>query len=557
MKKLLKGILSIALVATTLTIQAVKEDDFDAFGKPFFAQRSQGANLARRLVGEVHELVPDLDCMNGVISITPEWSQSFNSKKLGQYFSFRRTPTGMCDDDDNDIDLNVMRFKGRLVGDTANPENDREVLADNFLLASDFDGEVTLKPRMENFIFDINFRLNLNKWADGLYFEVDVPVNWTRWDMNLEERRINAGTDISIAAADAANGLFTTEAPVNSIIDAWKGVAEDQNFIFTATTGPEPVNLTIENMKYAKINGKHKKWGVADVELVLGKNYACNDCYHFGLNLRLTIPTGTRPDAEFVFEPIVGNGRHVQAGVGASGHTTLWEDDCYDRSFSIWFDSAIYHMFRAKQKRTFDLKDNGAGSRYLLFKQFNDDKMFTNTLVRGPNITTLDAKVKVNAVGEAVILLNYQDCGFTFDFGYNLWGRSKEDIELDEKIPEDRFGLWGGTPIESNGVEALAAQNRTNSKVKINGENASAIGDGPLLPAPATPVFLKTANIDTESAEAPAALSHKVFTHLGYTWEGCNYAPFFGVGGEVEFSGKRNHAVDQWGVWAKVGLAFS
>ena len=102
--------------------------------------------------------------------------------------------------------------------------------------------------------------------------------------------------------------------------------------------------------------------------------------------------------------------------------------------------------------------------------------------------------------------------------------------------------------------------NLTNSQVRINGANASATGDGFILTPDgerANPVFVNIANLNIAGGEAPSALSHKVFTHLGYTWEGCDYSPFFGVGGEVEFSGKHNRAFNQWGVWAKGGFAFS
>jgi len=55
----------------------------------------------------------------------------------------------------------------------------------------------------------------------------------------------------------------------------------------------------------------------------------------------------------------------------------------------------------------------------------------------------------------------------------------------------------------------------------------------------------------------PTALTHSVFVHLGYTWDCYDYAPFFGIGGAVEFSGRDNNALNVWSVWAKAGFAFA
>ena len=557
MKQRFKQLLSIALVTCALTAHAQDTDDRNnsAFGKPYFQARSQGQNLARRLVGDAHELYRcDFDCINGVLAIIPQWSQTFDRHQLGDYFSFRN-PTA--------VEANFMSFRGSLVpGATA---ANTDVRAENFLLPSNFDGIVELRPNVKNFIADINFRLNLDEWLCGLYFEVDIPVNWTRWSMGLEERVIAAGTNFSIPASNPpADNIapFTWPTPIHTIIEAWTGTFNGQvNFTSVAQPAavpplaasplPNPIQITIEEMQFARIRGHKSKTGVADLEFVLGYNFFCNDCYHLGANLRVTAPTVTRPDAEFMFEPIVGNGHHVKLGGGLNGHAILWENGC-DQSFSLWFDSAFYHEFNARQKRTFDLIGNGIGSRYLLYKRFTPGAApntfeFANTFVPGPNVNTVDSKVKINVSGEAILMFDYQRCGFTFDAGYGIWGRSKEEITIVGEIPPNTFGLLGGTPIDNN---VPGAANRTNSQVRINGAGATADGD-------AVQVFTTVDRLDKESAEAPSALSHKVFAHLGYTWEGCDYSPFFGFGGEAEFSGKHNRALDQWSVWVKTGFAFS
>lgn len=539
MNRFIKTMAALSLLCATTTHT---KHEKDAFGKPFFLNRSQGHNLPRRLVGEAHELYRcDLACLNGIVSLTPEWSQTFNSDALGRYFSFKnpgqKNPT-------------TMQFRGRLA---PNFTDDTNVQAENFLLPSDFEGQVTFEPNVQNFIADINFRLNLDEWACGLYFEVGIPINWTRWDMNLKETMPTGTGLISIEAADINQDSYTTQAPFTGIIDAWKGLEKERTFTFANGADPD-INITIKKMEFARINASQHKTSIAGLQFILGYKFLCTDTYHLAANLRVVAPTGTRPSGKFVFEPLVGNGRHTQLGGGISAHYLFWDSGC-DQSLSMWFDSAVYHLFSVKQKRTFDLKNNGIGSRYLLFKQFQEGQFLSGnagTFVPGPNVTTLESKVKIDVVGEALLMLDYQHCGWTVDVGYNIWGRTKENIKLDEEIEKGTFGLWGGTPIDN--INVPNAQNRTNSQVKIDGQGFVQNGVPFDQPSPQT---VSNENIDMEGAQAPAAVSHKFFTHLGYIWETCDYSPFFGVGGEVEFSGKQNKAFDQWGVWAKGGFAFA
>ena len=499
MNRIQKGFLSLVLIVGGVA-QASSEP---VFGKTFFNHRSQGSNLARWVAGQAHHThLCDTDCINGSVAVTPHYFQTFNEKELGQWFFFNGT--------------NTMRF---------GPAGTSDVFARNFFLNDQFDGTATVNPRVRNFAVDLNFFLGLDEWVCGLYCRVDIPIVWTSWDMRLTETNTSGGDDI------AANRLGNTAAaasPRTSIKQAWRGKDLD----------PNNFPHLKQEMRFARIDGKQTKASVADVTFVLGYDFVCNECAHLGLNLQVIAPTGTRPDAEFVFEPIVGNGRHVEVGGGLSGHYEVWNNGC-DQSFGVFVEGAVYHMFRAKQKRTFDLKDNGIGSHYLMFKKFNDNGDYADEIVFGPNVLTRNVKVNNDAHGEAVVMFDYQNCGFTFDAGYNLWGRTGDNLKITEEIPANTFGVQGDTPTTNND---------TQSKADIKGNFGA---------TETTPVFISTEDLDIESAKHPGAVSHKVFGHLAYTWENCDYLPFLGLGGEVEFSGRNNRAFDQWGVWVKGGFTFS
>lgn len=517
---------------------------FAAHGKPFLAARSQGNNLARRLVGEIHELLHcGNQCRNGIISITPEWSQNFNTASTGNYFSLRPSDRSHA---------NTMSFRGsQAQNPTFSPEN-TDIVAENFLLASNFSGNTTLLPHIENFVADINMRINLYNRLPGLYIEIGVPIVWTQSHVELfNTSSQNPGTVIAIAASNSSIDtptFFETPAPFHTIQEAYKGIREQQEFIFTNAPA-EPITINIDNLQFARIDGKQTKSGVADIELVAGYNILCKEKYHLALNARVTVPTGNRPEAVYVFEPIIGNGHHLQIGGGLNWHAVVW-NGC-GKSWRIWFDSALYYGFNTKQRRTFDLRGNGVGSRYLLLKRFDEAGTFEDRFIPGPNLTTLHAKVKQGLIGQAVLMADYQRGGMTIDCGYGIWGRDKESITVTDEIEQGTYGIWGGTPIDNLIPDAA---NRTNSQTTINGLNFYT-ATNPLFDIP-SPHTLSNANIDPASAESPAALAHSLFIHISYAWRRRHVTPLIGIGGQVEISGKQNNALNMWSVWAKLGMAW-
>ena len=518
MRHIVKSIFSFFILVSAFNLYSVvgKPDIAEVFGKSFFAQHPQGRRQPERLVGVLDDKLVrcDMECFNGVVAATIEYNRSFNGDSIAKYLFFNGTES--------------MIFAG---GGT--PAANKDVNADNFILANDFYGAVTAKPKYQSAIIDLFFHFNLDEWVCGLYFEAGIPITWTKWELELVETDTNKGTNI------LANqfGNLETPAPINSIRAGWAGQG------INTTTLP----LLKDTMNFAKVAETSKtKTSVADLEFVLGYNFLCCDSYHFGINARAVAPTGTRPDGEFFFEPVVGNGHHFMFGGGAWAHFDLWSNGC-DQVFDVWLDGTVYTMFRARQKRTFDFTENGIGSRYLLLKKFTTDGTAVAEVVRGPNVTTLDCKVRNAATGQATIIFDYYNCGFTFDVGYSLWGRTHEKINITGEIEKNIYGIKGDTDVQPGGVGGTSLD--TASKTKINGENGDVFD--------ATRVFIKTEDLNPKSAEHPSAFSHTIFAHLNYTWEDCDYTPFLGFGGKAEFSGKGNRAFDIWGIWAKGGFTFS
>src|SRR6185436_1681238 len=118
-------------------------------------------------------------------------------------------------------------------------------------------------------------------------------------------------------------------------------------------------------------------------------------------------PTGNKPEGEFLFEPIVGNGHHWTLGVGFNAHAMLWRSECDDSCFGFYLDANITHLFSTCQRRAFDLCTPGANSRYMLAQKLGtntqelnggsstSDSQFINIFAPVANLTT--SKVNVSA----------------------------------------------------------------------------------------------------------------------------------------------------------------
>jgi len=478
-------------------------------GKTFFQQRSQGMHDMLHMAGKSRlEYTRDYPYFSGFHSPTAAFYKSLSPAKLSEYLFFNGT--------------NTLQF-----GPLGDP--DTEIFSRNFFLNDDFRGQATIKPTVENFLFDIYFQFEFDHIIENLYLTLDFPLVWSEWDIGLEQMISTSGKTI------AANALGNPEAkssPLRSILSGWKGATINQGLF------PDLTQI----MNFATIDGKQTRGSLADFHCALGYFWARNECYHFSTEARLVIPTGTRPEGEFFFEPIIGNGRHTELGLGLNGHYQLYNWHHY-HILGIYFDLGLYYMFKATQRRTFDLKNNGIGSRYLLFKKFDSQGVYANEILFGPNVTTLKCRTHSPFQTQGTLLFDYQRCNLTFDIGYSLWFRTKETLTLSEKIDPNTFGIQGNTPT------AGANKDTTASQTRIDGTNANTFDP--------TPVFISTQDIDINSAIHPKALSHTIFGYLGYIWEEHPYTPFIGFGLLGEFSGIANNALEQWAIWATSGFTFS
>jgi len=602
MYNMLKKSLCLAFLLSTCSGHAVT---------PYYSIRSQSENAARELAGagwNTQINLCDMDKWYGNFAITPEYTRSFRPCRIAQSLfgywgscSYPCYPCGPCDSTCNpcctpccDPCCDDTCYRVKISGSQVDDRGCCDWLADNFGLPTDYQSCVTFEPRIDNFLIDFNFYLGFDEWCQGLYLKIHAPVVHTKWDLNMCECIENAGEN------HHWRGYFNSAA-VTSGIETYGILRNNLVSNFTSfISGCGIINANDINFNplcYAKMDCcRHTKTALSDIQMALGWNVCCDEDYHVGLNVRATAPTGNRPEASYLFEPIVGNGKHWELGGGLSSHWTFWRSEDEEQSCAFFFDANVSHLFKAKQVRTFDLCSKPL-SRYMLAAKFNTsiDNLVagdTSEVAEAPNgqfsgiytpvanLTTMSVDVSIGVQADLAFMFQYLHNNWSFDFGYNFWGKSCEKIECRSDccpyLAENTWVLKGdafmygfyddqgtitpvalsasqynatiyqGTNNYPNGIDNIVYYRNPgvdNKKLAWNSAGGplyvfkptTEIADQEQIYTSKDPRYISFCDIDFYGARNKG-ISHKVFAHFDYTWsEHEEWIPYLGIGGEVEF----------------------
>ncbi|MEX0849772.1 MAG: hypothetical protein WD055_06075 [Candidatus Dependentiae bacterium] len=566
------------------------------FGHTDIIPRSETVNAARTLAGW-QEHINDYDVGRTYWSfyVAPEYKRSFNNQQLVDFLLGGNECFGV---------------QGSRLPDG---RSQCALLADYFGLPQDFKSKIQFSPQITSFIFDMNAYLGLDGLCEGLYLRFHAPVVHTKWDLNLCECVDMKGTNTYPAGYMSAQ-----EVPRDDLSSSFQEAITGR----FCSTCKQQKKFTYGDMKnaleFGRIQGRRNLSRLSDVHMALGYNFFNSDDHHIGLNARISFPAGNRPDPDFFFAPIVGNGHHWEAGVGYTSHIILWSSNDELDFAGFWLDANITHMFADEQCRSYDFCDN-PGSRYILLSkiipvedaQVEVDGMpipsqYQGRLFPAINLTTLQSKTSFKVQVDMVAKMSLQINGLQWDLGYNLWYRSAEklhsrcsfddclafkgDAQLYGFASQSMGDLMINDPLALNVSqhEATLYGGQGDGNFVAGAEFANANADNPALATDVNgnpleqlnqndafnlmiaqqqistsdgPILLTDCDIDECSALMPKALSHKVFGNVGYTWEHPNicFAPFLNLGTEVEWRCNcvnNNSAISQWGVWAKAGLSY-
>ena len=511
------------LLCITTTIYSSEE----LRGISIFSPRAQNDNAARDISGW-HPYIHRYDQKNNYVSfaVTPSYNQSLRPERISLAL----------------FNNDTFAITGSQIPDRENTNN---LLADYFGLSPNFSSDVFFKPCIKNLILDGVVYVGFNSWLKNLYLQLRSQLVWTQWNLHMSEQILQAGT---VPFPAGYMGPTVTPAPYESFTQALRG---------TKSFGE------VERLLFGKVNGAQAISGIANVEIVLGYDFICREDAHFGINVRVGAPTGSRTKGKFFFEPRVGNGKLWQCGIGFTGHTKIWEKDG-DQQLGFFVDANFTHFCRGNEQRSFDFLPTGTQatqigffSRYILAKEFNNNEMFDEKILPSINFTTLTCSVHVDIQMDAVLMFGYTYKDFLFDIGYNGWIRSREKVSLKECVPANRFGL--------KGVQ-FAIDPFTQTASNITESTATIFETQPIVPDNPSPVFVTTADLNLRSAASPLLLTHKFFWHFAYAFtnQQRRSVPFIGIGAEIEFEGinERNAyqpdrtTMGQASVWIKAGCTY-
>ena len=519
------------------------------FGKTFFSVRPQDSNSATEILSLLDQRKP--------FNFTLSYQKSFQNNKLGEWFLFNGSDcmTVGIPSSTEIFDIDATQFGLSLGNNGLLPPSLKTGALGNFCL----------QPQIKNYIFNFEYNFDLNNYYKGLWSRIAVPV--VRTETELKVCSSGKGIDTEPFPAHLFSlPLFeqcpTTPVPYICIADALEG---NKGF------GSVPA------LKYAKFpKNKQIKSGVAGVHFNLGCDAWRNECSYLGFGINIIAPIGNRPEGIYLLEPIIGANHCWQLGGLLEFYKKL---EVSNLKTAVYFYGTANHLFKTTQSRTFALKNNAAGSQYLLLKKFDSSITSLDAIERVANILSGETKINSNAMLDASIMLQASYCKIFFNLGYNFWLRTKEKINGNvcfTGFKENIFGIKGSQPVSTEvncscpGIIVCEPNFSTASNSTI-GKPAAA---DPVDPnGNPIPKLLTCNDIDFSAPLHPLAISNKIFGSIGYNFnlskknayywmtpfvpkcnDVCNKA-YVLLSSAVEF-GHNNSALNQWTITGKFGIEF-
>lgn len=365
------------------------------------------------------------------------------------------------------------------------------------------------------------FNYDRSQWW---YLDISTPITHVNSQLLLTETVINNGGGVDAYAS--------TSTAVANMVQAFKQ----------------------SEWCFGKIDScaHHGKTGLADIELKLGYEWMFAERANIASYMGLVIPTGNKAKAEYVFEPIVGNGKHWGLMFGSQGGFNVWNscNENWHLQFSFYTDAR--YLFQNKQMRSFDLKGK-PWSRYI--SVYADQAAATaaaalggipgrNAATAGINVFTQHVKVQPRFQYNLTTMWTLSsDCGFVGEVGYNFFAREKECVQLDcpwkvGPAIKDVLGLGQTQPIRN-----ITANSLLNNADPVSLANYSLS-------------LIQASDLDLDSAAHPAILSNTVYGSLGYKWADMCNPLHMNIGGSYEWAGKDFAVMNRWTLWGKFGVSF-
>lgn len=439
-------------------------------------------------------------------------------------------------------------------------------------------GTITLSPKVQHVGTEfLLFGMQEKKECGlGIYYKIKAP---------LGAMMITSNTCDS--ALDVCPGGFTEDTydcdPNSSQIDGYfLPPAFYYPTLTAALQGGTYLNAPLYNAGQLSCQ-KETVIRFGDLTFALGATFVAEENSLLAAGVKVSCPTGNVPTAAYILEPIFGKAGHWGVGAEAFGHHS-WDMDrrCGADKVNVWFQGEVMHLFNGRTGfRSFDLKANGKGSKYLLLQHFRyffaatpngQDIWSADTVQPAINITTLPVVSSFGVEGNFAVMVDYIRDNWNLSLGGEFWGRSAESLSVLCCAPKtfggflndyNDFNLNDYAPIgrqsmneESSAtayVEPLARINQSLPQYTA-GDVPTGLVDGS-LPSNRIPSDYNTA-LDICGAAADSIFTGKVLAELGYTWREHCSLPNLSLFGGVEFAKSGSSWPRLWSVGLQGSLQF-
>ncbi|HBS48122.1 TPA: hypothetical protein DEO28_03495 [Candidatus Dependentiae bacterium] len=511
------------LVASLVTLTGIAQVHGDT-NKTHLTPRPAAVNLAMEKTTwhtQIdHKYHKEDDKFGASIVAVPFAEFSTNKTGMGKYFGFNNM-NGLT------VGTGSLTTAGRvdrrhLIHNSLSPAgtlyyNPTLIMLPNPLLA----GNLNLEFSHRQGGVHLYYRQALDGLLKGLYFQVSAPIVWsqTRSRLNL--------------SSSQTQSIDASGYPSRSVADYFSGNITQTGVSFATQTA----------LNYSRITGNRSKTALSEIPLKLGWNFWVREAQHAGINIGITFPTGPKSKSVYLFEPLGGgNGQHWGLGAGIDTKFEPWKH--HEQALDILLVLDYRYLFKNSETRTLQLGNNSTHadwSRYFLVGHVG-----TAGVQPLANISTGKCDVTPGNQVDFLAGLAYKNGGFTFDLGYNLYGREREKVSKKFSIDETAATGYALAGYDYNATSAFAL---TNAAVKTS----PVIGQ--TYVGAATGAQLLNSDFDTGCAQTPAYVTHKIYGGIGYCFNRWETPLLLGLGADFEFASKQK-ALEQWGLWGKVGISF-
>lgn len=450
---------------------------------------------------------------------------SDSARNIGKYFMPFKSASAQVSEvlvDDASTTLHAQHFNILTqVAQAASLHVDHSLQA-----PGSFKSTISLSPRQWSAGLGLNYRhILFGKDSDNpFWIGVSVPILHVEQDLRLKE----------VIEADGG-GASTLKVPgLKPFSGTMKEALQQQSWLYG-------------KMK----NNELSRTGIGDIDVRFGVVALQTESVVFDISLGVIIPSSNKQKNQYVFEPRLGNGKHLGLMGNGQFFVALWENDAATKQFFYEISFNVQYLFKNTQNRSFDLIGKPF-SRYMEMyaneAQMNQSvsaALPIRQLLATPGINILSREVSVdpgiNVTFNNALIMRYKN--FDFEAGYNLFARESESVKLKQPWSE-KPGLKATNGIATNSKRDITANRILNFSV-TTAINDAAVGY----------VSIKESDIDLKSAAHPSYLSHTVYGAFGYHCNSCSVPFGLTYGGSYEFA-SNDYSMSRWAMWLKADVSF-